>query len=62
MCILVDDYAKEYAKEYAEEVRDEHEKDIITVILELKKGISEDSLIENGYSPNTIQNAKLVQN
>lgn len=52
MCKLVDDYAKEYAEEYAE--------NLITVILELRKGITEEELISRGYEKSTIDNAKIA--
>ena len=32
----------------------------MTVILELKKGVAEEELIERGYEESTINNAKIV--
>ena len=56
MCKIVEEYAKEYAKGE----RLEGELGLMTVILELKKGISEEELIERGYEEGTINNAKIV--
>ena len=64
MCKIVEEYAKEYAKEHAREYlkeeRLEAEQGLMTVILELKKGVSEEELIERGYEEGTINNAKIV--
>ena len=64
MCKIVEEYAKEYAKEHAKEYlkeeRLEAELGLMNVILELKKGVSEEELIERGYEEGTINNAKVV--
>lgn len=68
MCKIVDDYAKEYAKEhveeyageYAKEYAEEYVKRFMTVILEMKNGISEEELINRGYEQALIQNAKIA--
>lgn len=68
MCKLVDEYARE--RELEGELRGklegkiegklEGEQNIVTVILELKKGISEEELISRGYGQSTINNAKIA--
>lgn len=64
MCKIVEEYAKEYAKEHAREYlkeeRLEAELYLMNVILELKKGVSEEELLERGYEEGTINNAKIV--
>ena len=56
MCKAVEEYAKEYAKE----ARAEAEQNVVTVILELRKGTSEEELLERGFSLGTINNAKIA--